>query len=368
MSEHSRFWDSTSPGDASDAPYDFGTELSEVLSALTGAEGIAGHGGVFRDALNKLACTTAGTVQVTVATGLGLSYGGWYYNDAPLNIAIPTPATSTRIDRIVLRKSWASQTVRLTRIAGVEGSGSASALGIGTPAYTQTAGTTWDVPLFQVTINTSGTITNPVTDERVYLPVHGNQASEGGTKHAYSQVSGTPALYAGTPVAVTPGVGGSAGVSVDISHGDHVHALAAPLLAVTGSNQTFPTTTLSNVTDLVLAVVANTKYLVEGIVYTFDSIGPNAGIKLAFTVPAGAVLLFDSIGVDPTDPVTIKTLVSGMTNGAHNFGTSIVVQAVHIRGTLTVAGTAGNLQMQAAAINAGTLQIQAMSHLYALAQ
>lgn len=365
MAEHSMLWNGTSTGDAGavtyGAPYDFDTELALIFSSLTGAEGLTNHGGVFRDAVNKYAATFS-VNQITIDTGLGLSYGGWHYNDAALNIAIPAAASGTRIDRIVLRKDWSTQTIRLTRVAGT--------IGAGVPAITQSAGSTWDTPLFQVQITIGGAGITPtlLLDERVYLPVHGNQASEVGTKHAYSQISGTPALYASTPAAVTPGIGGTAGVSADVSHGDHRHALAAPLLAITGSNQTFPTTTLSNVTDLVLAVVANTKYLVEGIVYTFDSIGPNAGIKLAFTVPAGAVLLFDSIGVDPTDPVTIKTLVSGMTNGAHNFGTSIVVQAVHIRGTLTVAGTAGNLQMQAAAINAGTLQIQATSHLYALAQ
>jgi len=74
-------------------------------------------------------------------------------------VVIPSPTVSTRIDRIVLRKSWVAQTVRITRIEGIEGGGA--------PALTQTDGTTWDIPLYQVSITTGGNIT--LTDERVYI-------------------------------------------------------------------------------------------------------------------------------------------------------------------------------------------------------
>lgn len=365
MTEHSRFWDGTSTGDASDAPYDFGTELSQVLSALSGAEGLAGKGGVFRDAVNKYTPTFSAN-QITIDTGLGLAYGNWHYNDAALNIAIPASASGTRVDRIVLRKDWTAQTTRLTRIAGVIGAG-VPALGAGTPAYTQTVGSVWDVPLFQIQITIGGSGITPtlLVDERVYLPVHGDQENEGGTKHSYGQISGTPTLYDGTPAPSTPGVAGSAGVSTQPSRGDHIHALAAPLLAIMGSNQDFPTSTLSNVTDLVIAVAASKKYLVEGILFTVDVGVLNAGLNLVFVVPAGAVMSFDAIGMDPT---TDLVLISGAASGAQHFGTSTVVQAVHFRGTLVMGGTPGNLQMQVCTINAGTTRLQTASHMHALAQ
>jgi hypothetical protein len=51
-----------------------------------------------------------------------------------------------------------TRTVRITRIAGIEGAGA--------PAITQTAGTTWDIPLAQVSITTGGAIT--LTDQRTF--------------------------------------------------------------------------------------------------------------------------------------------------------------------------------------------------------
>ena len=159
MTENSRFWTGTSTGDASEAPYDAPTEFARVLISLAGAGAIPTNlGGVFRGELNVLAVSGA-TSPVAVASGRALAYGNWYENDASLNVAVSTPAVSTRIDRVVLRKSWAAQTVRITLIAGVEGGGA--------PALVQIAGTTWDTPLAQVSITTGGVIT--LTDEREFI-------------------------------------------------------------------------------------------------------------------------------------------------------------------------------------------------------
>jgi len=95
---------------------------------------------------------------VAVNTGAGLVDGKFYENTASLNVVIPTPVGATRIDRIVLRKDFAGQTVRITRIAGAEGGAA--------PAITQTDGTTWDISLAQVSITVPGVIT--VTDERSF--------------------------------------------------------------------------------------------------------------------------------------------------------------------------------------------------------
>lgn len=105
---------------------------------------------------------TAGVGKVTVAPGRAVAYGYMYWNTAPVDVAIPTPSAATRIDRIVLRANWASgvRTVRITRIAGVEGGGA--------PAIAQDVGAmVWDIELARVAVTTGGGIT--VTDERGWV-------------------------------------------------------------------------------------------------------------------------------------------------------------------------------------------------------
>lgn len=167
MTERSRFWGGTTIGDATVAPYDAETEFAQVLMSVAGANEVPTHRSlVFRDELNELA-VTGGASPVAVATGRAIVYGTWYENDALVSVTIPTPGAATRIDRIVVRKDWVAQTTRITRIAGTEGAG--------VPAMTQVAGTTWDMPLFQVSITTGGVIT--LTDERNIFPrSHGVKA------------------------------------------------------------------------------------------------------------------------------------------------------------------------------------------------
>lgn len=116
--------------------------------------------GVLYGVGNNLA-TAGASSPVAVNTGSALVYGIWYENDASVNVTIPTPASNPRIDRVVLRASWSAQTVRITRIAGTEAASPTA------PALTQTANTTWDIPLYQVRITTGGAIT--LTDERAYV-------------------------------------------------------------------------------------------------------------------------------------------------------------------------------------------------------
>lgn len=160
MAELSRFWNGTALGDAAvEAPYDAPTEFAGVMMAMTAAQAVTDKGGIWIDDLNDFSISTAGANNQTVASGRGQVYGNWYSNDAPISFTIATPGASTRVDRLVLRKDWAAQTVRMVKIAGVEGAGA--------PALVQSAGTTWDVPLYQVSITTGGVMT--VTDQRVVL-------------------------------------------------------------------------------------------------------------------------------------------------------------------------------------------------------
>src|SRR5207244_13235688 len=108
-------------------------------------------------------CVSAGQLALTVWGGKALVVGTWYELDdsgGAFTVSIPTPGAATRKDVICLRKSWANQTVRITRIAGVEGGGN--------PAMVQTPGVTWDVPLALLSITTGGVIT--ISDSREFVP------------------------------------------------------------------------------------------------------------------------------------------------------------------------------------------------------
>lgn len=118
-----------------------------------------GNRGVLPGWLNELAVAGVGS-PVTVDTGGAIVYGQPYRNTASVNVAVGSPTNDTRYDYIVLRCDWAAQTIRITRIEGVEGGG--------VPALTQSPapdGTgIYDIPLATLAITTGGVIT--VTDAR----------------------------------------------------------------------------------------------------------------------------------------------------------------------------------------------------------
>jgi len=153
MAENSIMWGGTVTGDA--GPYS-DDDWSDIWQEFFLYDRTLQ--GVIRSIDNDLA-VTGGTSPLSVNTGRAIVDGKWYENDSALAVAVPTPAVSTRIDRIVLEKDWAAQTVRVTRVAGIEGGGA--------PALTQTDGTTWQIPLAQATIVTGGTIT--LVDEREFV-------------------------------------------------------------------------------------------------------------------------------------------------------------------------------------------------------
>lgn len=154
MAESSIFWPTGTTGDGASTYTD--TQLFSWLrrtfnSDLYADRGpLVGYGG-------ELAVTGT-TSPVSVATGAAYVYGIPYENDAVVTVAIPTPVSATRVDRIVLRADWTAKTVRITRLAGTEGAGA--------PAITQSPGSVYDVKLAQVMITTGGVIT--VTDERQF--------------------------------------------------------------------------------------------------------------------------------------------------------------------------------------------------------
>lgn len=162
MAEKSIFWETNGTGDGTGT----GFTDDEVFQVFRSFCQNASVGGVIDGILNELAASGSAT-PVAIASGQAFVYGIPYFNSASVNVAISTPAVSTRIDRIVLRADWTAQTVRITRIAGVEGGAA--------PSITQTPGTTYDIKLCQVSITTGGVIT--LTDEREFIGVNATAAA-----------------------------------------------------------------------------------------------------------------------------------------------------------------------------------------------
>lgn len=153
MVEQSWFWSSTSPGDASEAPYS-DDEYSDIQRKIWQRNRTSQ--GYIEDYLNELAVSNPAGNEIRVASGAALVDGKFYENDANEDNTIATPSVSTRIDRVVLRKSWAAQTIRIAILTGVEGGG--------VPALTQDDGVTWEISLAQVSITIVSVIV--ITDER----------------------------------------------------------------------------------------------------------------------------------------------------------------------------------------------------------
>ena len=110
---------------------------------------------------NALAVTVAGGARtLTIDTGGAVVYGYIYYNSAAVTKTLTHPTTGTTGWRLVLRASWAAQTVRITLLESADGTAAA-------PDVTHTDGVTWDISLATGTITTGDVVT--ATDARTFL-------------------------------------------------------------------------------------------------------------------------------------------------------------------------------------------------------
>lgn len=158
--QYSKPWDGTTVGDATLAPYDGPNAWAEIWRSFVGADHNEDLSGIFTSTDYQLDASTIGTASpVYINAGIAMVHGTWYRSTAEENIIIPTPAVSTRQDRIVIRKDWTAQEVRLHRIAGAEGGGE--------PPLEQTDGDVWDEPIANVSITTAGVIT--LIDQRKFV-------------------------------------------------------------------------------------------------------------------------------------------------------------------------------------------------------
>jgi hypothetical protein len=134
---------------------------------------------------------------LSMATGRAQVAGFHYWNDAALNLTVPTPTTGTTGGRVVLRAEWAGASEATVR-AAVKMSADGTA---GLPALTQTVLTTYEIGIASFAVTTAGVIT--VTDTRVIRPLIGElpDGSVTTAKIADEAVTADKA-GAGVPVAV----------------------------------------------------------------------------------------------------------------------------------------------------------------------
>ena len=173
MTESSFFWTGASVGDHGAYSDDIFSDIyRDLFTSDPTVQGvIAGYVGM-------LAVSNPSGNTIRLASGVALVDGKVYKNTADLDTVIVTPSIgNNRYDLVVLRKSWALQTVRLVIVNGVETASPAA------PTVTQVDGTTWDIPLALIYITEGGVIT--LTDLREFahfsLPlVHRRQGGGAG--------------------------------------------------------------------------------------------------------------------------------------------------------------------------------------------
>jgi len=154
MVETSRPWAGIVTGDS--GPYS-DAEWADTWASFFGP--VLANQGVFRNQLNELNLTGAVT-PISVNSGRAVVDGVWYQSTAAETFAIGMPATA-RIDTVVLRKTFAAQTVRLAVLAGAV---AASPV----PATLTQDGVTWEIALWEIHVDNVGAITI-IADDRRFL-------------------------------------------------------------------------------------------------------------------------------------------------------------------------------------------------------
>lgn len=190
MTEKSYYWDGTVTGDATLSPYSE-DDISDHWRKMFQSDRIIQS--VLAGYESELEVTNPSGQTIRVAKGAALVDGKYYETDAAIDFAGAVPgAGDDNYYTIVLRKSWAAQTVRLAMLENLAGSGY--------PARTQVDGTTWEVVIAFVLINDVGTVF--VSDWRTFSksplarPIDKRQggdttdwSSEGSTDYAPSVAS-----------------------------------------------------------------------------------------------------------------------------------------------------------------------------------
>jgi len=164
MAEYSMVWGGTATGDAAAATYgapysddEFTDMLSFLLTINRATQGVlktdvTGYTG------GLLVTNPAGTT-IRMASGVGLVDGKLYLNSANIDFSVVAPGSGSNFYRVVLRKSFAAQTVRAALIGPDV---------VALPALTQIDGTTWEIPIAGIEITSDSVIT--ISPEQIAIP------------------------------------------------------------------------------------------------------------------------------------------------------------------------------------------------------
>lgn len=356
MSESSFWWTTNDTGDGPLAGYTSG-QVTRVWRLFTNT---TNRGGVSPVDNNLLEVTFAAG-EAFVDTGAAIVYGYGYENTSTKAIAVPTPGASTRIDIIALRVDWAAQTVRAVRVPGTEGAG--------VPSLTQSAGTTWEIPLAEVSITTGGVGT--VTDRREWLTLVGDAAI---TAAKIADGAVTDTAFSGVLSASKGGTGvnnasrtltiNTNGGTIAFSSGGITLTIPATGTAVTEAgtqtltNKTLTTPTISS-TGFTNAQHAHTgassggqlslTAAVTGVLPSANGgTGVNNGGRTLTVNTNSGTLAFSSGSLTLTVPATGTAAILGATqtfSGVNTFSDRVIIGSVNFRAlsstNLAIGSTAG---------------------------
>ncbi len=154
MSEQSIFWTTNAVGDGLVGGYTM-AQTQAWMRALWLNDNTTE--GVLLGYQNALAVTNPADHDLAINTGAAIVYGFFYQNTASVTKTPALPVVGTTGWRLVLRASWAAQTVRITLLESADGVPAA-------PAVTQVDATTWDISLATGTTTTGGVVA--ITDMR----------------------------------------------------------------------------------------------------------------------------------------------------------------------------------------------------------
>lgn len=171
MTEISRPWTGTTLGDSGPYSADQWAQIYRSAFGNGAADSDSGPimgSGAAPDPGLTVSATGPASASVNVSAGAALVHGTFYIDDATVNLAIASNVSGNpRIDTIILRKDWTSQTVRLTVLQGTP-----NATPVATN-LTQTDGVLWEVPLADIAVASgfSSLAQSTITPRRVWANV-----------------------------------------------------------------------------------------------------------------------------------------------------------------------------------------------------
>jgi hypothetical protein len=120
------------------------------------------------DLSNLLEITNPSGQTLRMVTGGAIVAGRPYFCRVSQDLSGYAPSSGTNYFRIVLRADWSAQTVRVVLLEASGNSNGGASTASAPPVVTQTWGTTWEISLATVTIDSTPTVT--ITDTRRFVP------------------------------------------------------------------------------------------------------------------------------------------------------------------------------------------------------